>query len=49
MKKVFYFLDISITKEEYDFFLDKINLISQGVSVKDIIDKYHYKIGEDDT
>jgi len=49
MKKIFYFLDIWITKEDYDFFLDKINLISQGVSIKDIIDKYYYKIGEDNT
>lgn len=47
MKKIFYFLDIWITKEDYDFFFDKLILISQGVSIIDIIDTYYYKIGQD--
>ncbi len=47
MKKIFYFLDIWITQEDYNFFIDKIFLLSKGVSVKDIIDKFYYKIWED--
>lgn len=49
MKKIFYFLDIWITKEDYDFFFDKIKMISNGVSVIDIIDSYYYKIWEDNS
>lgn len=46
MKKIFYFLDIWITKEDYDFFLDKLTLILNWASVIDIVDKYYYKIWE---
>lgn len=47
MKKIFYFLDIWITKEDYDFFLHKLTLVSEGIPVINIIDKYYYKIGQD--
>ncbi|NVP17782.1 hypothetical protein HUU51_03625 [Candidatus Gracilibacteria bacterium] len=49
MKKFIYFLDIGITEKDYDFFLDKIKLISNDISVKDIINTYYYKLGEDNT
>lgn len=49
MKKIFYFLDIWITMEDYDFFFDKLRLISEKITVMNIIDTYYYKIGEDNT
>ncbi len=46
MKKVFYFLDIWITNEDYEFFMDKLFLIQNWFTSIEIIDKFYYKIWE---
>jgi hypothetical protein len=44
MEKHFYFLDIWITQEDYNFFNEKLDLLNKWYSVIDVIDEFYYKI-----
>jgi len=49
MKNIYYFLDYWITQEDYTFLIDKISLLDKWYYFFDLIDKFYYKIWEDNS